>query len=173
MKELRNFGVLALWACLISSCGSGGQENCRYGTPQSIFRADPDEISNYQFSSEGQNSSETFLHTPTGRSVEIYQSGCDEISQEFRFSSQLPVHELLPDSLFILEAANCFWQFAALTEDPTLFTQYAQVLQTNAGEFPLDTDVKLDEHFFMAVQMLPVGEQSIVLVFMGSKPALE
>ena len=60
------------------------QTDCKYGAPVAIFSEKIDQIKKQSFELIGQKGIETVEFTD-GNVLELYQSGCNEIHQEYRF----------------------------------------------------------------------------------------
>lgn len=81
----KSFLFLALFTGLVTgltSCGNA-KSDCAIGEPRPMFAADLTGISDYNFTASKQESSETFLFH--GETIEINQSGCNQIKQLFQF----------------------------------------------------------------------------------------
>lgn len=79
------------------------QSDCKYGKPLAIFSDELPQITAHKFESEGQKGIET-VHFENQTILELYQSGCNEIRQEYRF--------LLPEDF--RQKEDVFWKDLAI-----------------------------------------------------------
>lgn len=163
---------LAFVVFSIYQCGSPEPE-CLFGEPRPIFSSDDEGLKQYSYSRDGQESSELFTLL-SGQEVEIYQSGCDNVRQEYRFSSALNeaiLHQdstYHQDSIVVLEAAKGFLALSEIADDPVSFGQYAQILSQNARILPEGYMAGIEPGFAIGVYFVPMGQTSVVQVVMAS-----
>ncbi|MCB0706210.1 MAG: hypothetical protein KDC34_12905 [Saprospiraceae bacterium] len=158
--------------CLLSTslwqCSNSSDDACRYGKPKPIFSDEMAGVVSHSFLQEGQEGNEQ-IRLQSGLEVEIYQTGCDAIKQEFRFTLQdLPPTQ--PDAFWISAAAACFIELSTLEADPIIFSQYAQAIQQYAPNFILGEQAELATGFYMMIDGIKMGGEGLLrVVFQSTK----
>ena len=88
LQKVSTFFLLSLalgLSFLLTNCSGDPQpETCKYKPPVAIF-AGIDSFENHSFEVTGQNAVEKVFFPRLNMDVELYQSGCNALQQEFRF----------------------------------------------------------------------------------------
>lgn len=156
--------ILLIFSSL--QCKNAGDSDCRYGEPTPIFNPQVVGIINHQFVHEGMEGIEQLI-LDTGLEVEIYQTGCDEISQEFRFTlTELPPNR--PKAFWMSAASACFIQLSTLEVDQIIFSQYAQAIQQFSETIEMGETVELGTGFYMKIDAVEMGEDAILRILFRS-----
>lgn len=135
--------------------------DCLYNAPVAIFQQVQDSLLNYTFERLGDyKTSESF--ELGSEQVEIIQSGCDQISQEFRFqtNSELEIVDY---------ASDIFNRFSAL--DPSLFAlnQFANEFQRQGELIKTGQKIQFSEIIYLKMDETPMGESRIIRILMTSE----
>ncbi|MEL6863397.1 MAG: hypothetical protein AAFP19_03215 [Bacteroidota bacterium] len=145
---------LILYACLLLSfhaCGPSSQSECEQGKPLAIFSPDLPGVIHHQFEQKGQNATEV-LTFKDSLSLQLFQSGCHTVKQEFRF--QWPGNYQQQDAAYWTDqAATLFRRLASLSEKQASFILWAQAISAakdqvklgQATELEPGTTLKLDK----------------------------
>lgn len=152
-----------LWICLCVLAGCESKPTCRYGVPQALLPDKMEGMVKHDAKIEGQNGQERAKFAD-GSALEILQSGCDELHQEFRFLSAVP----LPDSLGLGSlAAAQFFQLAAKDERLAAFEQWAQMFQSVDSVAMPGQVLQVDKG--MAIKMDKINRNMLVVELIGSQ----
>lgn len=91
---------------LLMACGGGATEDsCAAGEPTPIFEGIA-AFEDHEFEQNGQESVEKIKIPDLNMSIELYQSGCDRIEQEFRILLNEPYELNTPAPYCALHIAN-------------------------------------------------------------------
>lgn len=128
---------------LLVACGdNNGQKACKYASPVAIFQG-IDSIENHSFEVTGNNAVERIEVPSMGMEVELYQSGCNKLEQEFRFH----IHEALPLNIPAQEcsmlAAIIFEELSKLSPNLIPLAQWAESIKMNAAAFQYNEKIPL------------------------------
>lgn len=135
LQKVSTFFLLSLalgLSFLLTNCNGDPQpEGCKYKPPIAIF-AGIDSFENHNFEVTGQNAVEQVFFPRLNMDVELYQSGCNALQQEFRFH----LKEAFPLNI---PAPNCAMGISGILyelslEDPNLagLQQLSNSLQASA-----------------------------------------
>ncbi|MGH1339313.1 MAG: hypothetical protein ACRBFS_24555 [Aureispira sp.] len=90
---------------LLTACGESADRPCMGGEPTAIFEGIK-AFENHEFNQTGQESVEKITVPEMNMSIELYQSGCDEIEQEFRILLQEAYELNTPATVCALHLSN-------------------------------------------------------------------
>lgn len=135
--------------------------DCLYNAPVAIFQQVKDTLMNYKFERLGDyKTSESF--EMESEQIEIIQSGCDQISQEFRFQTK--------SKLEIIDyASDIFNRFSAL--DPSLFAlnQFANEFKSQEELIKTGQKIQFSEVIYLKMDEIPMGDARIIRILMTSE----
>lgn len=135
MYLVRNFWILLFLMSLLQSCGGNQTDkNCQYNTPVAVF-ADIPTMTNHQFAANGQSSKESVTVTPLAMDIELYQSGCNTLEQEFRFILDGTMPKGMPPTVCAKELASIFYSLSQLDAKLMNFEGFAQAFTQAADKF--------------------------------------
>ncbi|MBR9920845.1 MAG: hypothetical protein GYB31_08395 [Bacteroidetes bacterium] len=162
------YRLLALSLLALSSfqCGNAGGNDCTYGEPLAIFGPEMQGVVEHQFQAEGQDGLET-VKLNTGLDLELYQSGCDAITQEFRFNLK-DIPDSPPEPFWVSLAVSYFIQLSNLEADPITFGQYAQVIQEVGGQVVLGQQLEVGTGFYMTIDGIETNGDGVLRVIFNS-----
>ena len=130
--------VLGLWSL---ACGPNEDaESCPGGRPVAVFGPELAGLSGHRFSAEGQRSSE-LIRTSDGWQLELRQSGCENIVQDYTFI--LPAADTLTALGGGAAAAPLFYRLGALGPDLLAYQDFARALEARRSELTDGREVTL------------------------------
>lgn len=145
------------------SCQTGPPEPaCAFGEPRPIFSDSMGPVVEHGFAAAGQEASEEVLFS-NGQKVQVFQSGCDTLIQEFRF----PIPPEPGQTSFKYRAGQAMEQFAYLAGvDPKLETLSLWTVQLTARKdsTPLGQPLELGQGFSIALDVISGDAEDILVV---------
>ncbi len=130
--------IMMLW-----SCGASPEsKECKNGSPIAVF-AKIDSFANHRFEVKGQNSSEFALVNCLAMDIELYQSGCQTLEQEYRFILHGTMPQDMPPEVCAMEIANIFYSLSQLDAQLMQFGQWAEAIKIDARNFKYNEFVTL------------------------------
>ena len=121
--------------CFLLSCGGSKPEGCKYAPPQAIF-AGIDSFTNHSFEVAKQDGIEKVTVPKLGMDIELYQSGCDFLQQEFRFHIPEAYPLNTPPEVCALHIANIFTILSQEAPQKLgLLGQWAEAIRADAKSF--------------------------------------
>ena len=139
-------------------------KECPIPPPVAIFKKDLAGISNHKFLLKGRNSEESMVFADS-TSVIIFQSGCDKITQEYRFS--------LPSSFDSLSrtdvAVDRLSYLARLGPDYMTFGGWAQAIEGLHDEFTRNNTVQVEPGFYVSLDKLDSSGRSTLMIKLFQK----
>ncbi len=139
MKYIIYFFILIL----LGACGKGSlnpEKKCPMGKPIAIFSDTMAVVSDHKFEANGQEGIET-VNFKNGILLELIQSGCDKLTQDFRITQQ-GNFEMKKDSFWINGAAQSLKLFSTYSPNLMGLNQWAMVINENKDK------IKLVEPFY-------------------------
>ncbi len=121
--------IVVLLVSFIFACKSG--EDCKNGDPVAMFDSDNPNLLSHQYEAKSQSSVETIKYK-MGTELEIWQSGCENLKQEFQFKIYRTPHiETNPFDLAVLQLL----QMSKTQESLQSFAEWARVIEMNKDVF--------------------------------------
>lgn len=162
MSRISIFLLIHVFFALLTGCSGGaGEQNCKGGVPEPVFNERLPGIEEHRFESKGRNSSE-FIQLADGTQVELLQSGCTELVQEFRFT--LPQEALSPTMNHQDLAAAQFRKLAALGPNFQVFNAWGQAIVDQGEEFRLGATAEVGPGFSATVDQIQMGTEQLLIV---------
>lgn len=156
---LRISGLSILLFALLFSCKSE-QEKCKFGTPVAIFSDTMDMVETHNFEAKNQEGNENVVFK-NDVELQLIQSGCNEVKQEFRFTIP-PLPEGDPN--WILVAAGLFDFLGSLSPDLAPFTFWGDAIGRAAADIKLGETKELEQGFSVKIDRIPSEEKNILTV---------
>ncbi len=159
MRYYLLFFIVTLF--VYSSCDFGSKgdtHNCKMGKPAPMFSDTMKFVQQHQFFVQGNMGVET-VHFDNMFRLEIYQSGCDKLKQEFRVT-QPGKFDGLEDAFWVKGAYQSLMMFSGVSMKLAGLKPWAEIIQKNADK------IKLAEPFSPEP-----GIQIVVDRIMGNKEA--
>ena len=158
--------ILLLITLIFISCQSDNKDACPAGLPEAIFHGELETVVEHQFERKDQDGTETLIFDD-GLLLEVYQSGCETISQEFRFTAP-GIPAISDPTEWIDVAAMNFFRLSSLDEPYMVFSQYAQAIMQYKDQIRIGEPIALDVSFFLTIDPVKMGEQTILRVILES-----
>lgn len=168
--------IYCFFACftmaVLASCGGApGQDafaDCRYGAPEPIFHASLPAVARHDFQLlKGQGIEQ--LAFKDGLELEVLQSGCEYIEQEFRFR-QAGKFQKAPPDFWIDEAARIFNRLGSLGPEYLSYYSLAQAIDEQAGRIRLGQDIELQPGFFFKMEPISAADETTLVVRLSERP---
>jgi hypothetical protein len=159
------FGALILLAA--PACKSGGSKADCPTLPQPIFSDELAGVSMHDFIRTGTEALEVVAFD-SGVFLEVFQSGCDTLLQEFRF--QLPDAGPEREPAEWLTAAQAqFNALGALGPQYLAFKEYAQAMERPGEEFRLAEPMELAPGFWAKVDKIESFDGATLVVVLSNQ----
>ncbi len=154
-------GVSAwLYAC---DRTSATEADCPTGQPVPIASDTMQAVVAHHFVRRGQESIET-IDLRDGTTVELYQSGCETVRQEFRFL--LPHMAQYPSDSIAVQAAECLRKMATLSPVWSTFAQWATAIENVRAHLSPGVPFMLPGQIQLKVDTIRSGAQKWLIVVM-------
>ena len=153
---------------LLFSCGGGEQkEKCKYGAPVPIFSEGIKRVLSHDFQRNGQKAVES-LSFADSTSLEIFQSGCNEIRQEFRFSLKM-INTLLPDSLWFDKATERMLFLGALDQRYMSLGMTGELIRQEKAQMQLGQFQQVDFDTYLMVDRIVEPNNTLLIIVMEKR----
>ena len=166
MNYLNSLSLIA-FTFLLFQCGNkentSSKSTCNAPLPQAIFAKNSNQIESHSFSLQGHNATENILFSDNSK-LTIFQSGCDKISQEFRFQL-LPQHETDMSSLGI----DRLMFLANLDNKYMSFANWAQAIDGLRKEFERRNEVEVEKGFYVGLDKIDSNEHTTMIIKLFQK----
>ncbi len=152
-----------------TGCQNAPQKNnndCPFGTPTAIFQPEQEGIKDHSFQLEEDYSLERF-RLENESEIEIHQSGCDQIRQEFQFSIP-PMDKQLDAPSYAMLAAEKFFQLAALGERYQSLGLWGNQMEKNAANFQLSAPLPIEGGFSITIDRINSPGKTTLIVVLRS-----
>lgn len=156
--------MLFSWTLLLVSCSENTpeKEKCRFGEPTAIFNPQSELISSTNFQKDGRTGVET-VEFKNQLSLELVQSGCQELIQDFSF--KLPMTNPEADGQFWIQQGEQLMRFLG-NSDPNLmqFSEWANMIVQNSKEMKLGQEKEIQTGYFVTIDKIAGKEETIIKV---------
>lgn len=164
---VRTWSVFIGFLILLASCSnSGGKEGDCPTSPNAIFSEDLVGVDSHDFMQTGTEGLEIVAFS-NGVFLEIFQSGCDSLRQEFRFRFPDPMEEESPEFWF-QEAQNQFRTLGSLGPTYAPFSQYADAMALQGDVFRLTQPMEVETGFWMQVDKIQSFDGPTLIVVLAN-----
>jgi hypothetical protein len=154
--------------CICSiSCDLNTQPKCALGAPQAIFSKDLAGVTDHHFEVKGQESLEELM-LERGVYLKVYQTGCEELRQEFQFLVQGD-YASYPDSLWLREAVRQFYHLGNLSEKTAGLKMWASAIEAVRTDMRMAEPKQLDQNIYVQVDKVVSAEESTLRVILLQK----
>jgi len=161
--------VLSCWMLMIVSCSENtpDKEKCRFGEPTAIFNTNNPAISSTDFQKNGRVGIET-VQFKNQLSLELTQSGCQEIIQDFAFT--LPMTNPEADGQFWIQQGEQLMRYLGNT-DPSLmqFGEWANMIAQASNEMKLGQAKEIQTGYFVTIDKISGNAETIIKVSLEGK----
>ncbi|MFT4759182.1 MAG: hypothetical protein ACI9XO_002138 [Paraglaciecola sp.] len=161
---MRPILTLLFFITLVFGCENSAEKtnDCNLGQPTPIFSDTLSQVQSQQFELNGQTSLETIVFK-NGIALELAQSGCEQISQEFQFKIKN-----IPDkssTLPWIEAGISQFKFlSSLGAQFAPFFMWATSMEDQKEQFTFNTPLELGPGFFVTFNKVPSTNFDILIV---------
>lgn len=169
MKEIGTLnGLIVPIICLLifgSGCGNSAEKdpfaNCKYGQPKPIFSAEVAGIQQHNFELDDLVGIES-ISFPDSTSLKIFQSGCDQVKQEFQyeFSKSLVVEE--PD-FWTKKAIELFFRLGQLGPEFAVYHSWAEAIFQTKDQFRVGEAQEVQPGFYVRIDKV-IGSNNAILM---------
>lgn len=154
-----------LLVAMITSCGDNAP-TCKYGDAAPIFSQELPGVVKHTFEKEKTGSLES-VQFDKGMKLEVRQSGCTALKQEFRFI--VPGnYAQYPDSSWIKESVKQLLFLSKLSFAQDGLKMWAGAIELQKSNIKLGQPTEIEQGIFVKIDKILSPEQSILLVEMGS-----
>jgi len=161
---MKIFQIMLFSVAFLLSCENGTDNNqdCPLGQPTPIFSDSLIQVKTHLFELEEQSSLET-VEFDNGVILELAQSGCEEISQEFQF--KIKEIQNKNNTLSWVEAGvEQFKYMSGLGEQFAPFFMWATSIDDQKNKFALNTPLELAPGFFVTFNKVSGNNFDILIV---------
>lgn len=149
MQAHKAFNILSLLLLLgIVACNE--EKKCPYGSPKPIFSPSMNGVENHSFEREEQKAIEQVTIPEYDFSLEIQQSGCEQLVQTFRFDLEGEVDRSIPAPACANIAATLFHGLSQLDPELTFFSGWRDAIHNKVPNFQFNTLIDLSQQGYQA-----------------------
>ena len=153
---------------VLSACNSkGGKGDCPT-TPSAIFSDALVGVESHDFMQTGSEGLEVVSFSD-GVFLEVFQSGCDSLRQEFRFRLPGLPSEQDTATYWLQEAQNRFRALGALGPEFQPFNQWADALSSQQEQFRLAQPMQVEAGFWMQVDKIDSFDGPTLVVVLSNR----
>ncbi len=175
IRILRHGIALFLSLLLLGSCSQNSDlpeenayANCRYEQPQAIFAKSTPTIDRHDFEHTGEGSVET-IRFEDGSDLQIIQSGCNFIRQEFllRLEGNLSQES---SEFWIRQAVNLFYNLGSLDAEYATMLFWAEAIGDIAMDIELGREYYVQPGVSVTVDKVTSEEDGLLIVTLEQVP---
>jgi hypothetical protein len=143
-------------------------EKCKYGAPIPIFKeGNEKEIASRNFTMTKESSYENITFSD-GTELQVVQSGCNEIIQEFTFYYK-PDVKISSDEEWKKQAIDEFLKISNLDPKYIPFKSWAKAIGLAAPDMRLGQATELEKDFFVTIDKVQDGQKIQLIVKLNAK----
>ncbi len=135
---------------------------CKYGQPVAIFSKSHDQITKQSFEVMGQKGVE-IIEFANGNTLELYQSGCNDIRQEFRFHLNGDFREK-EDSFWFNKAIEQLSYVGQLEDKYAIFGMWVGAIQSMNKQMKIGQFSEAELNTFIMVDKFMEEQSSMVII---------
>ena len=166
MSFRANLIIFSILISTLIACSndSGSQsDDCTAGLPEAVFSPEVEGVENHNFVLNGRQSTETFQF-PDGVKVEILQSGCEKVRQEYRFTFQ---SETLPDDASWLQAAGGWLtRLGALGPEYQVYLAWRDAIMQQGTNFKVGAPAEVGPGFLATIDRISGDSEQILIIIL-------
>lgn len=159
------FTILYLFLVpFFQSCTNSPKDDfadCKYKKPEAIFSSQIPNVTKHQFDVRQKEGIEE-VQFVNGMRLELIQSGCNTITQDFQFSIPGQFDSAAPPIFWIEKAIEQLMYLGSLNENYAAFTFWAQAIQGKKTAFQLGESIHLQEGYFAEINKVPGTDYAII-----------
>ncbi len=158
--------VLMLVAMLYVSCSDSKNQTkdfsqCKYGMPSAIFSQTLKQVKAHSFQLKSQEAIE-IIHFDNDVKLELIQSGCDEIRQEFRFTIKNFQKSNFQHT--IDEALKQLRYLGGLSDQYASFSFWSDAIAQKSMQLKAGEVYEIESNRFVKIDLIPENKQAILIV---------
>lgn len=157
--------IVFLFVTLFFACGESSSDpfaDCQYKKPVAAFNESLSEVNSHTFKMEGTTGVEQVLFN-NGVSLELFQSGCNEIRQEFRFT--IPgTFEIDDPQFWVDQAAQQFDYLGELSDAHAGMLMWAGEIRKNAPRLELGQALEIQPTYFIKIDRIRSTDKALIIV---------
>lgn len=149
--------------------------NCKCGRPTPIFNQNiPEFVSGHNFAITSDAGVEIITYND-GTKLQIVQTGCNDIRQEFSFIYSDQSVKALSDSDWVQKAIDEFKKIGNSAPDYQPFALWGNAIASRKEEFHIGEDKEMEKGFFMKIDRIVSAAETtmIVTVYADDCPGLK
>jgi hypothetical protein len=163
---VRYFFIIQIAVLLLAACGSGEKPADCPTSPSAIFSKDLQGVDSQDFIQTGKDGLEVVSFS-NGVFLEVHQSGCDSLRQEFRFVLPASPPEDNPGA-WLAEAQAQFRFFGSLGPEYAPFSQWADALSGFEEDFRLGQPMEVAGGFWMQIDKIESFDGHTLVVLLAN-----
>lgn len=136
---------------------------CKYSTPVAIFSDAHEEIVKHSFELKSGQQGTEIVEFKDGNILELYQSGCNEIRQEYRFAIR-GNFKGKKDGFWFQEAINRLSYVGQLDEKYAAIGMWVGALEQMSEKMTIGQFTEAEPNTFIMVDRLAETESSLVII---------
>lgn len=138
--------------------------NCKCGTPRPVFNESlPEHIAGRNFSITNSSGVELVRFT-NGTTLQIVQTGCNDIKQEFSFTYKDKKMLSYSDAQWVQNAIDEFLRMGSFSENFASFKLWGEAILAFKNDFKIGEDKELQKGFFIKIDRIISGEETTMIV---------
>ncbi len=138
------------------------KSDCKYGAPVAIFSEKLEQVKSQAFESTGQKGVET-VEFADGKLLELFQSGCNEIRQEYRFTIKGEFKDK-PDDFWFKEAIDHLTYIGQIDERYAVIGMWVGALDHMQEDMKIGEFSEAEQSTFIMVDKIVESGASMVIV---------
>ena len=163
---VRPFFFFCSLLAFLTACHSAQKGSDCATTPSAIFSADLPDVDAHDFHQTGAEGLE-IVSFHSGVFLEVFQTGCDSLRQEFRF--RIPgIEESETPGFWLEEAQNQFRALGALGPEYAPFTHYADALALQDEAFHLAQPMEVDNGFWIQIDQIKSFDGPTLIIVLAN-----
>jgi hypothetical protein len=169
MKKMKNILFLVGLCILFSDCQNDAKSkkpfaNCPCGTPLPMFNETlPEHIATRNFSLSNDAGIEN-VKMKNGTILQVVQTGCKDIKQEFTFVYTDPKYKTYTDAQWIQNAVDEFLKIASFSPTFVSFQQWGSAMEHFKSNFKIAEKTELEKGFFITIDKIVSESESSLIV---------
>ncbi|MEM9921609.1 MAG: hypothetical protein AAF990_26130 [Bacteroidota bacterium] len=165
------FLAVPIFLLLLAACGSGGSSDpfakCRYAKPVAIFSDSLSAVKQHQFELR-ENTGYEKVFFESGMELELFQSGCDNIKQEFRFSFPIK-HQQDEPQFWIEQAIGLLNYMGNLSEKQKPFLMWSNMIRQQQQQMDIGEAFELEPGVFAKVDRILSDNNTMILLELSTR----
>jgi hypothetical protein len=159
--------LLVISSLALSFCKNKSDKpfaNCKCGAPRPVFNeALPEYIAGRSFSITNTSGVEN-IKFKNGTALQIVQTGCNDIKQEFSFSYNDSKFLAYSDAQWIQNAIDEFLRIGSFSDNFSPFKLWGEAILAYKDTFKIAEDKELQKGFFIKIEKIISGNEATMIV---------